>query len=181
MSIPELWLPILASAAIMWIASALIWTVLPWHKSDYAQTADEEGVRAALKGLKPGFYNIPHCPDQKALQTPEMQQKFAEGPLAFITVMPNGLPSMGRNLVSMFGYFVFVGILCAYFVSRTTGPDSSYLEVFRIAGTVAWIANGIAHIPDSIWFGRPLSSTGKSLLDALIYGLLTGGVFGWLA
>ncbi len=180
MNIPDLWLPILVSAVVAWIASALVWTVLPWHKSDYAKTTDEEGVRAALKGLQRGFYNVPHCKDQKALKTPEMQQKFSDGPLAFITILQNGLPSMGRNMGLMFAYFIFVGILCAYMVGRTTGPDASYLEVFRIAGTVAWIANGVAHIPESVWFGRPWSNTLKAQLDALIYGLLTGGVFGWL-
>jgi hypothetical protein len=181
MSIPELWLPILVSAVVAWVTSALVWTVFPWHKNDYSKTTDEEGIRAALKGQAPGLYNIPHCADRESVQTPEMQQKFADGPLAFITVLPNGMPSMGRNMGMMFGYFLFVGILCAYFVSRTTGPDSSYLEVFRIAGTITFIANGVAHIPDSVWFGKPFLSTAKSLLDALIYGLLTGGVFGWLA
>lgn len=181
MSIPDLWLPIVVSAVFCWIASALVWTVLPWHKRDFAKASDEEGVRAALKGAPPGLYNVPHCADQKALQSPEMQQKFADGPLAFITVLPNGMPNMGRSMGLMFGYFLFVGILCAYFVSRTAAPDADYLQVFRIAGTVTWIANGVAHIPESVWFGRPLSSTAKSLMDAMIYALLTGGVFGWLA
>jgi hypothetical protein len=39
----------------------------------------------------------------------------------------------------------------------------------------------VAYIQDSVWFGRPVSITMKSLLDALLYGLLTGGTFGWLA
>ena len=55
------------------------------------------------------------------------------------------------------------------------------LAVFRIAGTVAFIANAIAIIPESVWFGRPWSMTFKNIVDALAYGLLTGGVFGWLA
>ena len=76
---------------------------------------------------------------------------------------------------------IFVGILCAYFVTRTTGNDASYIEVFRIAGTVAWVAYGVAYVQDSIWFGRPWSITIKSMIDALIYALLTGGAFGWLA
>ena len=181
MSILDLWQPILASAVITWIASALIWTVLPWHKSDYGKAADEEGVRAALKGESPGFYNVPHCTSQADLKEPGMQEKFADGPIAFVTVLPNGLPPMGRNMALMFSFFLFVGILCAYFVSRTVGADADYLEVFRIAGTVAFIANGVGHIPDSVWFGRPWSHTAKSMLDGLIYGLLTGGVFGWLA
>lgn len=176
-----LWLPILVSAVIAWIASALIWTVLPWHKSDYAKTSNEEGVRAALKGLAPGFYNVPHVMEQKDLKNPEVQQKFTDGPLAFITILPNGMPNMGRSMGLSFVFNLFVGLLAAYFVSRTTGPDASYLETFRIAGCTAWIAYGVGVIPDSIWFGRPWSSTVKHLFDALIYGLLTGGVFGWLA
>jgi hypothetical protein len=71
-------------------------------------------------------------------------------------------------------------VLSAYVVTRTLAPDAEYLAIFRIAGTVAFIANGIAVIPESIWFGRPWTMTAKNLLDALIYGLLTGGVFGWL-
>jgi hypothetical protein len=35
-------------------------------------------------------------------------------------------------------------------------------------------------VPDAIWFGRPWSSSLKVLFDALVYGLFTGGVFGWL-
>ncbi len=176
-----LWLPIVVSTVIVWIASALIWTVLPWHKTDYAQPGDEEGVRAALKGASPGFYNVPHATEMSDLQKSEMQQKFNDGPVAFITVLPNGIPSMPRNMVLQIAYFLLVGIVCAYFVSRTTGTDATYLEVFRVAGTAAFVANGFGSIPDSIWFGRPWSHTVKNNLDALIYGLLTGGVFGWLA
>jgi len=40
MSIADLWLPILFSAVVVWITSALVWTVLPWHKNDYAKTGD---------------------------------------------------------------------------------------------------------------------------------------------
>lgn len=181
MSIADLWLPILVSAVVLWIASALIWTVLPWHKSDYAKTTDEEGVRAALKGLAPGFYNVPHVMDMADLKKPEVVQKFTDGPLAYVTVLPNGMPNMARNMGLQVVFFIFVGILCAYMVSRTTGPAASYLEVFRIAGTVAFLSNGVGAIPDSIWFGRPWSHTAKTLGDALIYGLLAGGVFGWLS
>ena len=181
MSIVDLWLPILVSAAVLWVASALIWTVLPWHKSDYAKTSNEETARAVLGGLSPGFYNVPHVTDMQELKQPEIEQKFADGPVAFITILPNGMPNMPRNMGLQIAYFIIVGILCAYLVSRTTGPDAAYLEVFRIAGTVAFISNGVGAIPDSIWFGRPWSHTAKTLMDGLIYGLLAGGVFGWLA
>ena len=181
MTIVDLWLPIVVSAAVVWVASATIWMALPWHKSDYAATPNEEAVRAALSGLSPGMYNVPHCVDQKQLQDPEMQRKFEEGPLAFITVLPKGLPPMGKNVALSFVFYLVVGVICAYVVSRTVAPGADYLSTFRIAGTVAFVAYGLGYFQETIWFGRPLSATAKSLLDALIYGLLTGGVFGWLA
>ena len=180
MTIIDLWLPILVSAVVTFVASAIIWMAFKWHNSDYKKAADEETVRAALNGAEPGFYVLPYCLDPAEFKDPEMQQKFKDGPLGYITIVPSGLPKMGPKLISMFLFFLFVGVLCAYFVTRTVGADADYLAVFRIAGTVAFIANGIAHVPDSIWFGKPLSVTIKNLLDALIYGLLTGGVFGWL-
>jgi hypothetical protein len=88
---------------------------------------------------------------------------------------------MGGKLVASFMYYIFVGAMCAYFVSRTLSPDAAYLQVFRVAGAVAFIAYGAAYIQDSIWFGRPIGITAKSLFDALLYGLITGGTFGWLA
>ena len=62
----------------------------------------------------------------------------------------------------------------------TLAPDADYLAVFRLTGTVAWLAYGTGIIPDAVWFGRPWSAVVKHLIDALAYGLLTGGVFGWL-
>ena len=180
MGIIDLWLPILVSAVVTFIASSLIWAVLKYHNSDYKKTDDEESVRAALKGTKPGFYLLPYCVDQKELENPEVKQKFVDGPLAYITVVRNGVPAMGPKLIATFVFFVLVGVLCAYFVSRTLPPDASYLSVFRVAGAVAFIANSFALVPESIWFERPWSMTIKSFIDALVYGLLTGGVFGWL-
>jgi len=181
MSIVALWLPILVSAVFVFIASAIVWTAMPWHKSDFKKTNDEEGVRVALRGHEPGYYLLPYCIDPKELKKPEIEQKYVDGPQAYITVIPNGLPRMGPKLVMSFFYNVLVAIICAYFVSRTAAADAGYLAVFRIAGAVAFVAYGIAYIQDSIWFGRPWPITAKYIFDALIYGLLTGGTFGWLA
>ena len=61
-----------------------------------------------------------------------------------------------------------------------TGPGADYLKVFQIAGTTAWVAHSFGVIPDAIWFGRPWSNTIKDVVDGVVYGLLTAGVFGWL-
>ena len=56
--IPSLWLPILLSGALVWIASLIAWAVLPYHKSDYRKIPDEEVLLAALQpqDLPPGHY-----------------------------------------------------------------------------------------------------------------------------
>lgn len=181
MGIVSLCLPILASAVGVWILSALVWMVFPWHKSDFSKTGDEEAVRASLRGLAPGFYTVPHVKSPNDLKDPEVEKKFRDGPLAYITVVPNGVPQMGGKMVASFLYNVFVGILAAYMVTRTASAEAGYLEVFRIAGTTSFIAYGVAYIQDSIWFGRPVSITVKSMFDGLLYGLVTGGFFGWLS
>jgi len=181
MTIFGLWLPIVVSATVTFIAGAVIWMGMPWHKTDWAGSADEDAVRDALKGTRPGMYTVPHCPDQASFKDPEMQRKFVDGPVAFVTVVPSGMPAMGGKLAMMFAYNLAVAIFCAYFVSRTLGPDASYLAIFRVAGTVAFVAYTMAYVQESIWFGRRWSMTLKTFLDGLIYAVLTGGIFGWLA
>ena len=180
MSILDLWLPIVAATLACFFMSSAIWVLFKWHNSDYRRAEREEDVRAALKGSTPGYYMLPYCVDYAEMAKDEMQQKFKDGPIAYITVAPNGLPAMGPRMISMALYFLLVSVVCAYLVTRTLGADAEYLSVFRIAGTVAFIANGIAVIPESIWFSRPWSMTLKNILDALIYALITGGIFGWL-
>ena len=180
MTIMTLWLPIIVAAVVAFIAGSVIWMFMPWHKTEWKKTPDEEAVRAALKSASPGRYTVPNVRDPSEFKDPDVQKKLIDGPQGFITIVPSGMPTMGGKLVLMFVYNIIVAIFCAYFVSRTLAPGADYLAVFRISGTVAFVAYGMAYIQESVWFGRPWSSTAMTFLDALIYGLLTGGVFGWL-
>ncbi|MCB1033682.1 MAG: hypothetical protein KDD47_07600 [Acidobacteria bacterium] len=181
-TIGSLWLAILVSAVLVWLASAVVWMVLPHHKKEFRGLPDEEAARQVLgkQGLTPGIYNIPHCDSQAQMKDPAMLQKWKDGPVAFLTVMPGGVPSMGKNLVQTFVVYLLVGVMVAYVTGRTLAPGTDYLQVFRIAGTTAWLAYGFAYLQDAVWFGKPWASTIKALFDALIYALLTAGVFGWL-
>ena len=180
MTILSLWLPILVSAAAAVIAGAVIWMAMPWHKKDWQKTPDEEAVRAALRDCPPGMYTVPNV-DPSDFKSPEAQKKFVEGPQGFISIVPSRVPTMGGKLAMMFAYNLVVAIVCAYMVSRTLEPGADYLAIFRISGTVAFIAYGMAYIQESVWFGRRWSATLKTFLDALIYSVITGGIFGWLA
>lgn len=180
MTIATLWLPIIATAVAVFVAASVIWMVMPWHKKEWQKAPDEEAVRSALSGCPPGMYTVPNA-DPSQFDDPEIQKKLVDGPQAFITVVPSGMPKMGGKMAMMFAYNVFVAILCAYVVSRTLEAGADFLAIFRVSGTVAFIAYGMAYIQESVWFGRKWSATLTTFLDALIYSALTGAIFGWLA
>ena len=180
--IAELWLPILLSAVIVFVASSLIHMVLQYHKGDYKKLPNEEKFLDAVRpfGLAPGTYHMPHCPSHKEMKSPEYQEKLKQGPIALLTVFPNGAPNMGKYLGAWFAYCVVVSFFVAYLTGRTLAPGTHYLAVFRVAGTVAFVSYAMAHAHSSIWKGEAWSTTLRFYFDGLVYGLLTAGTFGWL-
>lgn len=180
--ITALWFPILLSAVIVFVASSLVHMLLPIHKSDYRKLPEEDRVLDALRsaGVTPGrTYHFPYC-THKEMKSPEVVEKFKRGPVGLLTVIPSGPPAMGKYLGQWFLYCVIVGVFAAYVTGRTRPLGTDYLEVFRVAGTTAFLAYGLGHVLDSIWKGQSWSVTVKHVLDGLIYGLLTAGTFGWL-
>lgn len=175
-------LPVLLSAALVWVASALIWIVLPWHKKDFAPLPDEEGTLAnlAAQDLAPGLYTFPHVTTPGEMKEERVRKAFEEGAAGIITVRPRGIPNMGRSMALSAVFNVAVAVLVAYVACLTLAPGADYMTVFKLTSVVAWLAYGAGAVPDANWFGRPWSNIFKGFGDALIYALLTGGVFGWL-
>lgn len=178
-TIASLWLPILLSAVLVWIASAIIWTVMPHHKKEYQGLPDEEAVRNALKQGNParGLYIVPHAADQKSYNTPEMKQKMQEGPVAYVALASPGPPNMGKSMALSFVFNLVISFFVAYLASRFLDTGSEYLTIFRLAGTVTWLAYAGATFWDSIWFAKPWKATWKHVGDSLVYALLTAGAF----
>ena len=181
-SIPELWLPILVATVLVFVASNIVWMALPHHKSDAQRLPDEAGALDALgkQGLKPGLYRLPWANSMAEMKDPAFVEKLNKGPVAMLTVWPSGPFNMGRQLGLWTAYLVVMGILVAYVTGRVLGPDSAYLQVFRVAGTVAFMGYSGAQLPSAIWWGKPLSIAAKEILDGLLYALVTAGAFGWL-
>jgi len=181
-TIVALWLPILVAAVLVFIVSSIIHMAPLWHKGECPAVPDQDRLLDAMRpfGLKPGEYMLPRAGDMKAMKSPEFIEKLKRGPVVFMTVQPNGPVSMGKALGQWFVYCLIVGFLAAYVASRTLDAGAEYLAVFRIAGTTAFIAYAVALWQQSIWYSRPWSTTLKLTLDGIIYGLITGGAFGWL-
>jgi hypothetical protein len=180
-SLTALWLPILLSAVIVFVASSVMHMLLPYHRSDYRQLPEEDKLRAALRsaGLQPGLYMFPFC-THKDMKSPAAQEKYKEGPVGMMTVFPSGPPAMPKYLALWFAYSLIIGVFTAYLTGRTVAFGAHYLVVFRVAGTAAFLAYGLGNLSNGIWKGQPWSVVLKESFDGLLYGLLTAGTFGWL-
>jgi hypothetical protein len=181
-TIAALWLPILLSALLVFIASSIIHMAPLWHRSELPAPAEADRLQDALRpfGLTPGEYMLPRPANMKDCNAPAFVEKLSRGPVLIMTVMQNGPLSMSRPLVHWFLFVVVVSMATAYLAGATLAAGASYLAVFRVAGTTAFLAYAAGVWPQSIWYHRPWRTTLKFTLDGLIYGLLTGGVFGWL-
>jgi len=179
-SLAALWLPIVLSAVIVFVASSILHMVLPYHRGDYKQLPDEGKVAAALRpSPAPGLYVIPYATHQN-MKSPEVQEKYNQGPVGFVTLFPSGAPAMGKFLGLWFVYCALVSFFVAYLTGHTLAAGTPYLAVFRVVGTAAFLSYGLGNLPNGIWRGYPWANVIKDVIDGLIYGLLTAGTFGWL-
>ena len=178
----SLLIPILLSAVLVFVASAVFHMLLPFHRKDYRKVPAEADVMDALRpfNLPPGDYVMPLAEAPARMDSPEMLEKMTRGPVVMMTVLPNGPPPMGRTFGLWFAYCVAVGIFAGYVAGRALGPGAPYLDVFRFAGTVAFIGYSVALWQSSIWFRKSWGTTLRTTIDGLIYGMLTAGAFGWL-
>lgn len=178
----ELWVPILVSGAAVFVLSALAWTVGPHHRTEYVGVPNETDVMDALRAARvpPGRYVVPFLGDGERFKTPEGRTLVADGPLAFITIAPKGLPRMGRMMALSLASALLISACAAYLAFHTLAPGAPYLTVFRVTGMATFMAYALGLISESVWFARPWRSLAVNTLDAVIYAMVSGGIFGWL-
>jgi hypothetical protein len=181
-SIGSLWLPIVVSAAIVFVASSVIHMVLGYHAGDFAKVPDEDAVQESFRrlGITGGDYGVPKPDSPQGMKDPAYVEKVTRGPIVFMTVMPGGQWFMGAALGQWFVYCLIVSATAAYVAGRALPAGTEYLDVFRFAGTTAFACYSMSLPQASIWFRKNWGATLRSMLDGLIYGALTAGVFGWL-
>jgi len=175
----SLWLPVIVSAVVVFVASSILHMALKYHRADYKPLPNDDAVREALaKGNPaPGVYFTPYCPDMKQMREPAIREKFEKGPVALLTVLPKGAPNMPKHLTLWFAFSVFVSFVAAYVARHTLHPGADGMLVMRITGTVAFAGYALSQMSDSIWKGQPWSNTVRHVVDGLIYALLTGLTF----
>lgn len=181
--ISGLWMPLLLSAVLVFLASSILHMVLPfWHRGDFPRLAREDEFRAAVGalGLPPGDYMVPRADNPEQMKSAEFQEKLKQGPNVIMTVLRPGDWGMGKSLAQWFAYCLVISLFAAYVSGRALPSGADYLAVFRFAGVTAFLGYAAATWQNSIWYHRSWVTTAKVTVDGLIYGLLTAGAFGWL-
>ena len=177
----SLWAPILLSAVAVFVASAIVHTVLTYHRSDCDPMPCEDAVMEALRkfNIPRGDYLVPTPGSPEHMRSAEYQEKFKKGPVFSMTFM-SGQLTMGKRFVQWFAYLVAVGAVAGLLAGHVVAPGASFKHVFKVVGLVAFASYGLALWQTSIWYERSWTTTLKSNFDALVYAALTAAIFGWL-
>ncbi|MGZ8868736.1 MAG: hypothetical protein ACXW2P_10360, partial [Thermoanaerobaculia bacterium] len=117
-SLAQLWLPILVSAVLVFVASNILWMGLKfWHYRDYKRVPDDAVFVNAAKSLPSGLYMFPWM-DWKTM-TPEQKAAAQAGPSALMIVRNPATFGFAKALVLYFLYCLLGSLLAAYVASVT--------------------------------------------------------------
>jgi hypothetical protein len=176
-----LWLPILVSAVVVFVLSSIFHMVLPWHTNDFPRLPDEDAVMDALRPLAipPGEYLAPRPTSRDTMRSPEFTERVNRGPVFILRMMPNRAMDMVGSMIQWFVYLLIVVIFAAM-VAWPAAHDRSGHMVFHTVGLSSFMGYGFALAQMSIWYRRSWVLTGKGIIDAFIYAIVTGLIFMWL-
>jgi len=178
--VAHLWLAIVLSAALVFALSAASHMALPWRRKEWGRITEFGALQAALRDLPPGLYAFPAAPDSRQQMSKEWQERWAKGPSGWLTLAPPGPVSMGRNMALSLLAFLVVAFLVAYVAAHSLPAAPTFRAVFRIVGAVGFMSFGAGSVFNSIWYHRPWRAYLADLIDALLFGLAMGALFGWL-
>ena len=175
-----LWLPILLSAAVVWIVSAVVWMALPHHKRDFIRLPDEGSLMDYLRksGIEPGNYVFPDFRDRESMKSEKTQQALEHGPVGHLSLWPTPL-TMADKLIATFVVYLVVSTLIAYLTRVALPGAAPFAKVFQVAGTAGILAYCFSFIPNGIWFGSYKRTLVAGFVDGIAYGLITGAIFAW--
>lgn len=179
MTLVDLWLAIVLSGVAVFFASFLMWMVLPHHRGDWRKLPDEDALMDTLRsqGVGGGQFAFPHCADPQLMKDAAFQKRLAAGPSGMLIVRPPGPLQMGRSMTTSLVLDLVVSIVTAYVATIGLDAAAARVDVFRLTATVAFAAYSLALAWGPVWYSRTWGSTLREMLDGLVYGLITGGLF----
>jgi len=176
----QLWLPIVVSAVLGFVVSAITHMFIPARQTEWGHLPTQDAIQAAVRGAAPGLYMFPLPKSAKDRGKAESLARWAEGPSGWLTVLAPGPINMGRNMALSLLMNLFVSAFAAYIAVHALGVAPHYRAVFRIVGSIGFLAYAIGPVYEGIWYWKPARSLAYGVVDALLYGLVMAGAFGWL-
>ena len=180
-SLLSLWLPILVSAALVYVAAFVLNAVIPLHSKDFLKLPNEDAIIDTVRAqeVQRGQYMFPGVESREEWNSPEWAEKANRGPVGILFVLPSGT-GMSKQLIFQALYTLAISIMAGYMGTASLGPGTSYLGVFQVVGTAAFLGHSFGHFTHAIWYGFSWKVTWVRVFEGLLYGALTAGVFGWL-
>lgn len=178
----SLWIPIVVSAVVVFVASFIAWSTLGHHVPDWKELPEEEATIEHLQksGISPGQYLFPgRSPKARRDIEESREQRMNSGPWGTVHIWTRQ-PSVGRNLLQLFVFYLITSVFVAYLATLALEPGAKFSPVFQVTGTSAILAYAFGGIPNAIWFGSRFRAALMDVLDGIAYGLLTGIIFGML-
>jgi hypothetical protein len=178
----SLWLPILLSAVAVWFVSTIFGMPFLHHKNDWIglPAADEDSLMEGIRnrGIKPGNYLFPDFRTREAMESEKVGKALKEGPVGHLSVWQPPL-TMGGKMAATFFVYLVVSTLIAYLAFVALPNPAKFAKVFQVVGTAGILAYSFSFIPNAIWFGAYKRTIVASIIDGIVFGLITGAIFAW--
>lgn len=182
MDLLSLWLPILLSAAAVWIVSVILSMPFLHHKNDWIglPAVEEDAFMEAIRriGITPGNYLFPDFRTREAMESEKVKRSLEQGPVGHLSLWRPPL-SMGGKLGASFFVYLVVSVLVAYLASVALPAGAGFAKVFRVVGTAGVLAYSFSFIPSAVWFGAYRRAIVAGIFDGVVCGVVTGAIFAW--
>ncbi len=180
-SLLPLWLPVLLSAAAVWVVSTVFGMPFLHHKNDFIGLPDEEAFLEDLhrRGIKPGNYLFPDFRSREAMNSEQVQKRLNQGPVGHLIVWKTPL-TMGDKLAATFIVHLVVSALIAYLARIAIPGPAAFARVFQFVTAAGILAYCFSFLSGAIWWGSYKRTIVANVFDGIIYGVIIGAIFAWL-
>lgn len=182
MELIELWLPVVLSAAAVWIVSTIFGMPFLHHKNDWIglPAADEEGLMEHLRsrGIKAGNYLFPDFRTREAMESEKTKVALEQGPVGHLSLWQPPLGMAGKMAATMLVHLA-ASTLIAYLASLVLPRGTAFLRVFHVVVVAGVLAYCFAFLPNAIWFGAYRRTIFISIIDGVVYGIIIALIFAW--
>jgi hypothetical protein len=103
-----------------------------------------------------------------------------EGPAGFLLLRKPSGPEMGPALGQWFVLTLVIAFVVGHVAAMTLAPGADHIAVFHLVSVLAFLAYAGSQAQEAIWRAVPWAAVIKTIIDGIVFALVTGGVFALL-